>query len=205
MVRGRLTAAAMLAMLVLPLGGCGEIVEAQDSAAPPATPVERFAPVPDAASRGWSGLAFTLDANGLRVESDDPLVLPVAVPFGSPRAEVLRTLEPVLGRPASPEQAAAGQPAVFGPVMNASFGQTEAPMCVTALPPHAHLDASGDGFAPSRPDQLQVLFKAAGGEVWPHPWLRNVRPPGPDDSAHIGKGSAIRRDVAAQDAAVHIE
>lgn len=117
MVRGRLTAAAMLAMLVLPLGGCGEIVEAQDSAAPPATPVERFAPVPDAASRGWSGLAFTLDANGLRVESDDPLVLPVAVPFGSPRAEVLRTLEPVLGRPGSPEQAAAGQPAVFGPVM----------------------------------------------------------------------------------------
>lgn len=34
--------------------------------------------------------------------------------------------------------------AVFGPVMNASFGQTEAPMCVTALPPHAHLDASGE-------------------------------------------------------------
>jgi acyl-CoA synthetase (AMP-forming)/AMP-acid ligase II len=33
---------------------------------------------------------------------------------------------------------------VFGPVMNASFGQTEAPMCVTAMPPHEHLDASGE-------------------------------------------------------------
>ena len=32
---------------------------------------------------------------------------------------------------------------VLGPVMNASFGQTEAPMCVTAMPPHEHLDASG--------------------------------------------------------------
>jgi acyl-CoA synthetase (AMP-forming)/AMP-acid ligase II len=32
---------------------------------------------------------------------------------------------------------------VFGPVMNASFGQTEAPMCVTAMPPHEHLDADG--------------------------------------------------------------
>ncbi|UVO52006.1 AMP-binding protein [Sphingomonas sp. SUN019] len=34
--------------------------------------------------------------------------------------------------------------AVFGPVMNASFGQTEAPMCVTAMPPHAHLNEAGD-------------------------------------------------------------
>jgi acyl-CoA synthetase (AMP-forming)/AMP-acid ligase II len=33
---------------------------------------------------------------------------------------------------------------VFGPVMNGSFGQTEAPMCVTVLPPHEHLDAEGN-------------------------------------------------------------
>ncbi len=32
---------------------------------------------------------------------------------------------------------------VFGPVMNASFGQTESPMCVTAMPPHEHLAADG--------------------------------------------------------------
>ena len=32
---------------------------------------------------------------------------------------------------------------VFGPVMNASFGQTESPMCVTALPPHEHLAPDG--------------------------------------------------------------
>jgi acyl-CoA synthetase (AMP-forming)/AMP-acid ligase II len=32
---------------------------------------------------------------------------------------------------------------VFGPVMNASFGQTEAPMCVTAMPPHEHLSPDG--------------------------------------------------------------
>lgn len=33
---------------------------------------------------------------------------------------------------------------VFGPVMNASFGQTEAPMCVTAMPPHEHLRSDGE-------------------------------------------------------------
>ena len=33
--------------------------------------------------------------------------------------------------------------AVFGPVMNASFGQTESPMCVTAMPPHEHLAPDG--------------------------------------------------------------
>jgi acyl-CoA synthetase (AMP-forming)/AMP-acid ligase II len=33
---------------------------------------------------------------------------------------------------------------VFGPVMNASFGQTEAPMCVTAMPPHEHLNMAGE-------------------------------------------------------------
>ena len=32
---------------------------------------------------------------------------------------------------------------VFGPVMNASFGQTESPMCVTAMPPHEHLAPDG--------------------------------------------------------------
>jgi acyl-CoA synthetase (AMP-forming)/AMP-acid ligase II len=32
---------------------------------------------------------------------------------------------------------------VLGPVMNASFGQTEAPMCVTAMPPHEHLNELG--------------------------------------------------------------
>jgi acyl-CoA synthetase (AMP-forming)/AMP-acid ligase II len=32
---------------------------------------------------------------------------------------------------------------VFGPVMNASFGQTESPMCVTAMPPHEHLGPDG--------------------------------------------------------------
>lgn len=49
---------------------------------------------------------------------------------------------------------------VFGPVMNASFGQTEAPMCVTAMPPHEHLDAHGDLAHPGscgRPNLLSVV------------------------------------------------
>lgn len=33
---------------------------------------------------------------------------------------------------------------IFGPVMNASFGQTESPMCVTAMPPHEHLNEKGE-------------------------------------------------------------
>lgn len=49
---------------------------------------------------------------------------------------------------------------VFGPVMNASFGQTEAPMCVTALPPHEHLDADGELARPGscgRPNLLSIV------------------------------------------------
>jgi acyl-CoA synthetase (AMP-forming)/AMP-acid ligase II len=50
--------------------------------------------------------------------------------------------------------------AVFGPVMNASFGQTEAPMCVTAMPPHEHLNAVGELAHPGscgRPNLLSVV------------------------------------------------
>ncbi|WP_311268189.1 AMP-binding protein [Sphingobium sp. WCS2017Hpa-17] len=50
--------------------------------------------------------------------------------------------------------------AVFGPVMNASFGQTEAPMCVTAMPPHEHLNAAGDLAHPGscgRPNLLSIV------------------------------------------------
>lgn len=50
--------------------------------------------------------------------------------------------------------------AVFGPVMNASFGQTEAPMCVTAMPPHEHLDAEGNLAHPGscgRPNLLSIV------------------------------------------------
>jgi acyl-CoA synthetase (AMP-forming)/AMP-acid ligase II len=49
---------------------------------------------------------------------------------------------------------------VFGPVMNASFGQTEAPMCVTAMPPHQHLDARGELAHPGscgRPNLLSIV------------------------------------------------
>ena len=49
---------------------------------------------------------------------------------------------------------------VFGPVMNASFGQTEAPMCVTAMPPHEHLDVNGELAHPGscgRPNLLSVV------------------------------------------------
>ena len=49
---------------------------------------------------------------------------------------------------------------VFGPVMNASFGQTEAPMCVTAMPPHEHLDAHGELAHPGscgRPNLLSIV------------------------------------------------
>ncbi|SER85084.1 class I adenylate-forming enzyme family protein [Sphingobium sp. YR768] len=50
--------------------------------------------------------------------------------------------------------------AVFGPVMNASFGQTEAPMCVTAMPPHEHLNDAGDLAHPGscgRPNLLSIV------------------------------------------------
>lgn len=49
---------------------------------------------------------------------------------------------------------------VLGPVMNASFGQTESPMCVTAMPPHEHLDANGELAHPGscgRPNLLSVV------------------------------------------------
>lgn len=49
---------------------------------------------------------------------------------------------------------------VFGPVMNASFGQTEAPMCVTAMPPHEHLNEAGELAHPGscgRPNLLSIV------------------------------------------------
>jgi acyl-CoA synthetase (AMP-forming)/AMP-acid ligase II len=49
---------------------------------------------------------------------------------------------------------------IFGPVMNASFGQTEAPMCVTAMPPHEHLNAAGELAHPGscgRPNLLSLV------------------------------------------------
>ncbi|MCK9542993.1 MAG: AMP-binding protein, partial [Novosphingobium sp.] len=46
---------------------------------------------------------------------------------------------------------------VLGPVMNASFGQTEAPMCVTAMPPHEHLDASGELAHPGSCGRANLL------------------------------------------------
>ncbi|WP_374414580.1 AMP-binding protein [Novosphingobium colocasiae] len=61
--------------------------------------------------------------------------------------------------------------AVFGPVMNASFGQTEAPMCVTAMPPHEHLDAAGELAHPGscgRPNLLsQVEIMDDEGRILP--------------------------------------
>ncbi|WP_068086811.1 class I adenylate-forming enzyme family protein [Novosphingobium rosa] len=48
---------------------------------------------------------------------------------------------------------------VFGPVMNASFGQTEAPMCVTAMPPHQHLNAAGDLAHPGSCGQANLLSR----------------------------------------------
>jgi fatty-acyl-CoA synthase len=47
--------------------------------------------------------------------------------------------------------------AVFGPVMNASFGQTEAPMCVTAMPPHEHCDAQGNLAHPGSCGRANLL------------------------------------------------
>jgi acyl-CoA synthetase (AMP-forming)/AMP-acid ligase II len=49
---------------------------------------------------------------------------------------------------------------VFGPVMNASFGQTEAPMCLTAMPPYEHLAADGTLARPGscgRPNLLSIV------------------------------------------------
>jgi acyl-CoA synthetase (AMP-forming)/AMP-acid ligase II len=49
--------------------------------------------------------------------------------------------------------------AVFGPVMNASFGQTESPMCVTAMPPHLHLGVDGDLAHPGSCGQANLLSR----------------------------------------------
>jgi fatty-acyl-CoA synthase len=49
--------------------------------------------------------------------------------------------------------------AVFGPVMNASFGQTESPMCVTAMPPHQHLNAAGELAHPGSCGQANLLSR----------------------------------------------
>ena len=46
---------------------------------------------------------------------------------------------------------------VFGPVMNASFGQTEAPMCVTAMPPHEHLNEAGELAHPGSCGRANLL------------------------------------------------
>ena len=46
---------------------------------------------------------------------------------------------------------------IFGPVMNASFGQTEAPMCVTAMPPHEHLNAAGELAHPGSCGRANLL------------------------------------------------
>ncbi len=46
---------------------------------------------------------------------------------------------------------------VLGPVMNASFGQTEAPMCVTAMPPHEHLNDAGDLAHPGSCGRANLL------------------------------------------------
>jgi fatty-acyl-CoA synthase len=45
----------------------------------------------------------------------------------------------------------------LGPVMNASFGQSEAPMCVTAMPPHEHLNAAGELAHPGSCGQPNLL------------------------------------------------
>ncbi len=47
--------------------------------------------------------------------------------------------------------------ALLGPVMNASFGQTEAPMCVTAMPPHEHLDDAGNLAHPGSCGRANLL------------------------------------------------
>jgi fatty-acyl-CoA synthase len=47
--------------------------------------------------------------------------------------------------------------AVFGPVMNASFGQTECPMCVTAMPPHEHLGPDGELAHPGSCGRANLL------------------------------------------------
>lgn len=63
------------------------------------------------------------------------------------------------GAPMSPDRLKEAI-ARLGPVMNASFGQTEAPMCVTAMPPHEHLDANGDLAHPGscgRPNLLSIV------------------------------------------------
>lgn len=46
---------------------------------------------------------------------------------------------------------------VFGPVMNASFGQTEVPMCCIAMPPHEHLDEAGELAHPGSCGRANLL------------------------------------------------
>ena len=48
---------------------------------------------------------------------------------------------------------------VFGNVMNASFGQTESPMCVTAMPPHQHLNDRGELAHPGSCGQANLLSR----------------------------------------------
>ena len=48
---------------------------------------------------------------------------------------------------------------VFGNVMNASFGQTESPMCVTAMPPHQHLNPDGELAHPGSCGQANLLSR----------------------------------------------
>ncbi|MFM6830011.1 MAG: AMP-binding protein [Novosphingobium sp.] len=48
---------------------------------------------------------------------------------------------------------------VFGPVMNASFGQTESPMCVTAMPPHLHVGNDGELAHPGSCGQANLLSR----------------------------------------------
>jgi fatty-acyl-CoA synthase len=48
---------------------------------------------------------------------------------------------------------------VFGNVMNASFGQTESPMCVTAMPPHLHLNDQGELARPGSCGQANLLSR----------------------------------------------
>jgi len=46
---------------------------------------------------------------------------------------------------------------ILGPVMNASFGQTESPMCVTAMPPHEHLNEKGELARPGSCGRANLL------------------------------------------------
>lgn len=63
------------------------------------------------------------------------------------------------GAPMSPERLREAI-SVLGPVMNASFGQTEAPMCVTVMAPHEHLASDGSLAHPGscgRPNLFSIV------------------------------------------------